>query len=145
MQYNSKSMELTRFILRKGIHSVLGFLNGDSKLFLIQNRVLLMFKIYIHNSRGSEPLKIKSLVREITKVKNMEEKISLSSCSFLNPKLPGSLSFCCVIALEYSLSFSNLSGELSLHPVSIQRKEMKFPLVMFRWAVMSVAQMKKIA
>ena len=40
--------------------------------------------------------------------------------------IPGSLSFCCVIALEYSLSFSNLSGEPSLHPVSIQRKEIKF-------------------
>ena len=28
-----------------------------------------------------------------------------------------------MIALEYSLSFSNLSGEPGLHPVSIQRKE----------------------
>ena len=55
----------------------------------------------------------------------------------------GSLSFCCVIALEYSLSFSNLSGEPSLHPVSIQRKEMKFALMIFRWAVMSVTCMKK--
>ena len=63
---------------------------------------------------------------------------------FLESKtIPGSLSFCCVIALEYSLSFSNLSGEPSLHPVSIQRKEMKFPLMMFGWAVMSVACMKK--
>ena len=54
-----------------------------------------------------------------------------------------SLSFCCVIALEYSLSFSNLAGEPSLHSVSIQRKEMKFPLMIFGWAVMSVACMKK--
>ena len=62
---------------------------------------------------------------------------------FLESKLiPGSLSFCCVIALEYSLSFSNLSGEPSVHPVSIQRKEIKFPL-MFGWAVMSVAHIKK--
>ena len=46
---------------------------------------------------------------------------------FLESKtIPGCLSFNCVIALEYSLSFSNLSGEPSLHPVSIQRKEMKF-------------------
>ena len=57
--------------------------------------------------------------------------------------LPGSLSFFCVIALEYSLSFSNLSGESSLHPVSIQIKEMKFPLMVFGWAVMSVVCMKK--
>ena len=63
---------------------------------------------------------------------------------FLESKtIPGSFSFCCVIALEYSLSFSNLSGEPSLHTVSIQRKEMKFPLMIFRWAVMSVACNKK--
>ena len=44
---------------------------------------------------------------------------------------------------EYSLSFSNLSGEPSLHPVSIQRKEMEFPLMIFRWAAMSVACIKE--
>ena len=47
-----------------------------------------------------------------------------------------------MIALEYTLSFSNLLGEPSLHPV-FQRKEMKFPLMMFGWAVMSVVCMKK--
>ena len=63
---------------------------------------------------------------------------------FLESKtIPGYLSFCCVIALEYSLPFSKLSREPSLHPVSTQRKEMKFPLMMFGWAVMSVSRMKK--
>ena len=63
---------------------------------------------------------------------------------FLESKtIPGSLSFCCVIALEYSLPFSNLSREPSLLPVSIQRKEMKFSLMMLGWAIMSVACMKK--
>ena len=63
---------------------------------------------------------------------------------FLESKtIPGSLSFCCVIALEYSLSFSNLSGEPSLHPVSIQRKEMKFPMMIFGWTVMSVMSVSK--
>ena len=58
---------------------------------------------------------------------------------FLESKTtPDSLSFCCVIALECNLSFSNLSGEPSLHPVSKQRKETKFPLMMFEWEVMSV-------
>ena len=43
---------------------------------------------------------------------------------FLESKtIPGSHSFCCVIALGYSFLFSNLSGEPSLHPVSIQRQE----------------------
>ena len=64
---------------------------------------------------------------------------------FLESKtIPGSLSFCYVIALKYSLSFLNLSGDQSLHPVSTQRKGMKFPLMMFEWAaVMSAACMKK--
>ena len=42
---------------------------------------------------------------------------------FLESKaIPGSFSFCIVIALGYSLSFSNLSGETTLHAVSIQKK-----------------------
>ena len=54
----------------------LGFLNVDPELLLIQNHLLLIFKIYIYNSRKSQSLKIKSLLREITKVKNIGEKIS---------------------------------------------------------------------
>ena len=57
----------------------LGFLNVNSKLLLIQNYLLLIFKIYIYNSRRSELLKIKSLIWEITKVKNIEQKISLKN------------------------------------------------------------------
>ena len=57
----------------------LGFLNIDSKLLLTQNHLLLIFKICFYNSRRSESLKIKSLIRDITKVKNIEEKISLNN------------------------------------------------------------------
>ena len=57
--------------------------------------------------------------------------------------IPRSFSFCLLIALEYSLSFPNLLGEPSLNPVSIQRKEMKFPLMIFGWTVMSFACMKE--
>ena len=57
----------------------LGFLNVDSKLLLIQNHLLLIFKISIYNSRRSESLKIKCLIREITKVKHREEKISINN------------------------------------------------------------------
>ena len=59
--------------------SFLGFLNVNLKLLLTQNHLLLIFKIYIYNSSRSESLKIKSLIREITKIKNMEEKISLNN------------------------------------------------------------------
>ena len=42
---------------------------------------------------------------------------------FLESKaIPDFCSFCCMIASEYNLSFSNLLGESSLHSVSIQRK-----------------------
>ena len=57
----------------------LGFLNVDSELFLIQNHLLLIFKIYIYNFRKSESLKTKSLIREIAKNKDIEEKISLNN------------------------------------------------------------------
>ena len=59
--------------------SFLGFLTVDSELRFIQNHLLLIFKICIFNSRESESLKIKSLIREITNVKNIEEKISLNN------------------------------------------------------------------
>ena len=49
--------------------SFIGFFNIDSKLLLIQN----------HNFMRSESLRIKSLIREITKVKNKEEKISINN------------------------------------------------------------------
>ena len=54
----------------------LGFLNVDSKLLLIQNHLLLIFKMHIYNSnsRRSESLIIKFLIRDIMKVKNIQKK-----------------------------------------------------------------------
>ena len=70
--------EFTLFDLtRQG--AFLGFLNVDSELLLIQNYLLLIFKIYIYNSRRSESLKIKSLIQELPKFKNIQEKISLNN------------------------------------------------------------------
>ena len=57
----------------------LDFVHVDSELLLIKNDLLLIFSIYIYNSRRSESLKIKSLIWEITKVKNIEEKVSLNN------------------------------------------------------------------
>ena len=57
----------------------LGFLNVNPELLLIQNHLLLIFKIYVYNSRRSESLIIKFLIREIMKVKNIEEKISINN------------------------------------------------------------------
>ena len=47
----------------------LDFLNVDSKLLLIQNHLLLIFKIYIYNSKRYKSLIIKFLIREIMKVR----------------------------------------------------------------------------
>ena len=66
-------------LIENGFLCFLGFLNVDPELLLKQNHLLLIFKIYIYNSRKSESLKIKFLLREIIKVKNIEEKISLDN------------------------------------------------------------------
>ena len=52
----------------------IGFLNVDSELLFIQNHLLLIFKIYVYNSRKSESLRKKCLIREITKVKKHRGK-----------------------------------------------------------------------
>ena len=76
--YNSKFMEsmdlffenkLPLFGLTQQVGSFVFFLNVDSKLFLIQNHLLLVSTIYIYNSRWSE----------ITKVKNKEKKNSINN------------------------------------------------------------------
>ena len=52
------------------------------------------------------------------------EKAKFFNMFFLEfETISDSCSFCGAIPLEYRLSFSNLSGEQSLHPVSIQIKE----------------------
>ena len=52
----------------------LGFHNVDPELLLIQNHLLLIFKTYIYNSRRSESLKIKSLIREIEKKNSLNNE-----------------------------------------------------------------------
>ena len=76
--YLSKTTSLTLFDLTPQA-AILGFLNVNSNLLLIQNHLLLIHKIYIYNSRRSESLIIKFLIREIMQVKNIEEKISINN------------------------------------------------------------------
>ena len=56
----------------------LSFVNTDSKLLLVLNHLLLIFKIYVYNSGRSESLISKFLIREITEVKNIEEQFSIN-------------------------------------------------------------------
>ena len=76
--YLSKTTSLTLFDLTPQA-AILGFLNVNSNLLLIQTHLLLIHKTYIYNSRRSESLIIKFLIREIMKVKNIEEKISINN------------------------------------------------------------------
>ena len=73
-----KSVIAERF-MRTLKNQNLGFLNVHLKLYLIQNHLLLIFKIYIYNPRRSKSLMIKFLIKEIMKVKNIEEKISINN------------------------------------------------------------------
>ena len=57
----------------------LDFLNVNSKLLLIQNCLLSVFKIYIYNSRRTESLIMKFLIREIMRKKTIEGKISINN------------------------------------------------------------------
>ena len=56
----------------KPLGALLGFLNVDLKILLIQTHLLIQFY-------ESESLTIKSLIREITKAKNVLEKISVNN------------------------------------------------------------------
>ena len=57
----------------------LGFYNVDSKLLLIKNHLLLIFTVHIYNSRGYESLILKSLIREITEVKNIVVRVLINN------------------------------------------------------------------
>ena len=52
----------------------LDFLQVDSKVVFVQNYLLLIFEMYVFNSRRSESLILTSLISEITKVKNLFNK-----------------------------------------------------------------------
>ena len=83
IQYNSKIMEWPVFILSKWLHFIwsntagclLGFLNVDSKLLLLQS-LALIFKIHTYNSRKSESSILKFLIWEIMKVKNRRKNFN---------------------------------------------------------------------
>ena len=46
---------------------------------MIQKHLLLISKIYSYNSRRSQSSILKSLIREIAKVKNIDEKILINN------------------------------------------------------------------
>ena len=47
-----------------------------TKDLLLKNHILLLFKIYVYNSKKHEKISLKNLIRNITKVKNIEKEIA---------------------------------------------------------------------
>ena len=53
----------------------LGFTNTYCNDILLKNHILLLFKIYVYNSRKHEKISLNNL-RNVTKVKNIEREIA---------------------------------------------------------------------
>ena len=54
----------------------LGFTNTYCNDTLLKNHILLLFKIHVYNSRKHEKISLNNLIRNITKVKNIEKDIA---------------------------------------------------------------------
>ena len=57
--------------------ALFGFVNeSDNNLNILQNHILLIFKLYVYQSRGRGVLNLNSLIKNVTKVKKLEGKIA---------------------------------------------------------------------
>ena len=50
-----------------------GFVKGNDKSFLIQNMILMVFKLYVYKSRVSGTLNFNAFLHQLIKVKNVEK------------------------------------------------------------------------
>ena len=55
--------------------AIFGFLNIDNDTFLIQHRILLLFKLHICNARKHGFLPFNNFQNEISKIKNLEKRV----------------------------------------------------------------------
>ena len=57
--------------------TLFGFVNeSDNNLNILQNHILLIFKLYVYQSRERGVLNFNSLIKNVTKVKKLERKIA---------------------------------------------------------------------
>ena len=56
--------------------AIFGFLEADCQSYLIQNHILLILKLYIYKFRKNKFLSSTCLLKEISKIKNIEKKIA---------------------------------------------------------------------
>ena len=54
----------------------LGFTNTSCYDILLKNRILLLFKMYVYNSRKHGQISLNNLIRNVMKVKNIEKEIA---------------------------------------------------------------------
>ena len=57
-------------------NAFLGFTNTYCNDILLKNHILLLFEIYGYNSRKHEKNSLNNLIRNVTKVKNIEKEIA---------------------------------------------------------------------
>ena len=55
---------------------IFGFVEADGQSYLIQNNILLIWKLYIYKSRKNKFLSSTCLLKKISKIKNIEKKIA---------------------------------------------------------------------
>ena len=58
--------------------AIFGFLEIDCQSYLIQNHILLILKLYIYKSRKILFLSSTCLLKEVSKIKNIEKKVVAS-------------------------------------------------------------------
>ena len=56
--------------------AIFGFHNIDNDTFLIQNHILLLFKLYIYNARKHGFLSFNNFLNEISKIENLEKRVA---------------------------------------------------------------------
>ena len=57
--------------------TLFGFINeSDNSLNILQNHILLIFKLYIYQSRETGVLNLNILIKNVTKVTQLERKIA---------------------------------------------------------------------
>ena len=57
--------------------AIFGCHNIDNDTFLIQNHILLSFKLHIYNARKYGLLSFNNFLNEISKIKNLEKRVAV--------------------------------------------------------------------
>ena len=58
------------------IRNFFGFINESDNLNKLQNHILLIFRLYVYQSRERGILNLNGLIKKVTKVKKLERKIA---------------------------------------------------------------------